>query len=409
MEFLQVDTLERAREKLFASAENRMATEERLPLNQSLGRIAAEDILAGADIPGFRRSTVDGYAVHAVDTAAAGEGIPVFLTASGRVEMGQAVDFTIKSGECAEIATGGMLPAGADAVMMIEYAESFGPDGIALHTSVAHGENVVQIGEDAKANTLILRRGKRILPQDVGVLAAAGIVHVPVCRRPKLTIVSTGDELILPEQSPLPGQIRDVNTGALGALARKTGFEVVGAVLVKDDPQLLEQAIRAAMMKSDIVAVSGGSSQGQKDMTRAVFDRAASPGVYTHGLAVKPGKPTILGYDSPSQTLLVGLPGHPVAAMMMFELLLGWLLRKLTGSSLPPAIPARLSCPVVSSPGKLNCWPAQLTWTEAGYLAEPIFGKSGLITTLTKAEGYFTVDRDTEGLVAGQTVLVHLF
>jgi len=409
MEFLHVDTLEGAREKFLKSAAPWLAATEHLPPDQSLGRIVGENILAGADIPGFRRSTVDGYAVQSADTAAASDSIPAFLTVIGQVEMGRPVDFAIKSGECAEIATGGMLPDGADAVMMVEYAEPFGPDGVALHTSVAHGENVVQIGEDAEASTLLLRRGKRILPQDVGALAAAGIVRVPVARRPRLTILSTGDELIPPRESPLPGQIRDVNTCALAALAQKIGFEVPETALVRDDPQILAQAVRAAMERSDMVAVSGGSSQGKKDMTRAVFDQVASPGVYTHGLAVKPGKPTILGYDAPSQTLLIGLPGHPVAAMMMFELLPGWLLRELTASPLPPAIPARLSCPVASSPGKLNCWPVALTWTGDGYLAEPIFGKSGLITTLTRAEGYFTVDRDTEGIRAGQTVLVHLF
>jgi len=409
MEFLQVDTLENAREKLLESATPWLTATEHLPLDQSLGRIAAEDILTGADIPDFRRSTVDGYAVQSADTAAASDGVPAFLTVTGQVEMGQPADFAIKSGECAEIATGGMLPEGADAVIMVEYAEPFGPDGVALYAGVAHGENVVQIGEDAKANTLLLRRGKRILPQDVGALAAAGIVHVPVVRRPRLTLLSTGDELIPPETFPQPGQIRDINTSALGALAQKIGFEAVETALVKDNPQILEQAIRIAMKKSDIVAVSGGSSQGEKDMTRAVFNRIASPGVYTHGLAVKPGKPTILGYDAPSHTLLLGLPGHPVAAMMMFELLPGWLLRELTGSPAPPAIPARLSCPVASSPGKLNCWPAALTWTGDHYLAEPIFGKSGLITTLTRADGYFTVDRNTEGARTGQTVLVHLF
>jgi len=176
-----------------------------------------------------------------------------------------------------------------------------------------------------------------------------------------------------------------------------------------DDESALEPSIRAAMQISDIVAVSGGSSQGQKDMTGAVIDRISSPGVYTHGLAVKPGKPTILGYDRPSQTLLTGLPGHPVSAMIVFELLFGWLWREITGS--PPAlcIPARVSVNIASSPGRLTCFPARLEWADGEYIAEPIFGKSGLITTLTKADGYFMIDRNAEGLSEGQIVLVHLF
>ncbi|MCL2568433.1 MAG: molybdopterin-binding protein [Oscillospiraceae bacterium] len=409
MEFLKVDSIDTAREKLFASANGWMAAQEIVPLAEALERILAEDIVVCEHVPTFRRSTVDGYAVCAADTAAAGEGIPVFLTVKGQVEMGQPAAFVLTSGICAEVATGGMLPDGADAVMMVEYAEPFGADGIALYTSVSHGEHVVQIGEDVKAGELLLPRGKCIQAQDIGAMAAAGIVRVPVYRRPRLSVLSTGDELIAPEQSPTLGQIRDVNTNALTALAQKIGFEIVHTALVADDAERLEQAIRAAMEKGDIVAVSGGSSRGKKDVTRIVFDRVASPGVYTHGLAVRPGKPTILGHDAQSETLLIGLPGHPVAAMMMFELLLGWLWRSLTGSSPHPAIPAQLACNVAAAPGKLNCWPAKLMWTGDSYLAEPIFGKSGLITVLTKADGYFTLNRESEGLTAGQRVLIHLF
>jgi len=224
-----------------------------------------------------------------------------------------------------------------------------------------------------------------------------------------MTILSTGDELAPPGHKPLPGQIRDVNTYALCALAGKNGFGVVSTAVVPDNEAALEQAVRKAMKESDIVAVSGGSSQGEKDATRTVLDRVSKPGVFTHGLAVKPGKPTILGYDEHSRTLLAGLPGHPVSAMMVFELLFSWLLREITGSAPPPAVPARLFCNVASSPGKLTCWPAKLEWTGDGYNAIPVFGKSGLITTLTKADGYFIVDRDREGLPAGDTVLVHLF
>jgi len=409
MEFLKVDSVDGAREKLFSSVKDWMASYEILPLARAGGRIIAEDVSAPCEIPAFRRSTVDGYAVLSIDTAAAGESIPVFLAVKGRVEMGLPASLAIGHGECAEVPTGAMLPDGADAVVMTEYAEPFGAEGVALYSGVANGENVVQIGEDAKAGERLLCRGKRLLPQDIGALAAAGVTTVSVYTPPRLTILSTGDELIPPEKEPAPGQVRDVNTYALTALAQKKGFSIVGTAVLPDDENALEQAFREAMVTSDIAAVSGGSSQGKKDMTRTVIDRVSSPGVYTHGMAIKPGKPTILGYDSPSRTLLAGLPGHPVSAMMVFELLFGWLLREVTGSVQTPAIPARLSCHVVSSPGKLTCWPARLEWTGNGYAAEPIFGKSGLITTLTEADGYFTVDRDIEGLKTGQTVLVHLF
>jgi len=409
VEFLKVDSVEAAREKLLSSVKGWMLRQEVLPAEQTLGRVLAQDIFARGDIPSFRRSTVDGYAVLSKDTAAACDSVPVFLAVKGQVEMGLPALFTIGHGQCADVSTGGMLPDGADAVVMVEYTEEFGVDGVAVYGSVSHGENVVQVGEDAKAGELLLSRGKRILPQDIGVLAAAGVSDVAVCSPPLVTIISTGDEVIPPGETPKPGQVRDVNTGALTALAQKNGFKVVGTVVLPDDGTALDQALRTAMQTSGIVIVSGGSSQGKKDMTRTLIDRVANPGVYTHGLAVKPGKPTILGVDDASQTLLVGLPGHPVSAMMVFELLLGWLLREITGSGMPPAIPARISCNVACSPGKTTCWPVKLEWTGDGYEAHPIFGKSGLISTLAYADGYLAVDRGKEGLSAGQTVLVNMF
>jgi len=409
MKFLKVDSIETAREKLITNVREWMTDREVLPVNDAPGRILAEDVFSPCDIPSFRRSTVDGYAVLSEDTTAASESIPVLLTMKGQIEIGLPSTFTIGHGECAEVPTGGMLPDGADAVVMVEFSENFGESDVAFYSSVSFGENVVLTGEDARAGELLLRCGKRLLPQDIGALAAAGVTEIPVFTAPRLFIVSTGDELIPPAMTPEPGQVRDINTSALTALAKNNGFRIAGVSVLPDDESVLEQTLRTAMEISDIVIVSGGSSKGKKDMTGTVIDRVSSPGVFTHGLAVKPGKPTILGIDKPSGTLMAGLPGHPVSAMIVFELLLGWMLREITGNPGPPAIPAQIPCNVASSHGKLTCWPVRLEWTGGEYKAEPIFGKSGLITTLTKADGYFTVDRDTEGLAAGQTVLVHLF
>ena len=409
MEFLHVDSLGTAQGKLIASANDWLMCGETLPISDTVGRVLAEDIVANEDIPAFRRSSVDGYAVVSKDTAAAGESIPVFLAVKGSVEMGAPAKLAIRSGECAEVPTGGMLPDGADAVVMVEYTEAIGKGRTALHHSVAYGENVVQIGEDAAAGAALLRRGKRLAPQDVGALAAAGITEAIVYKCPKIVIISTGDELVPPGNTPMPGQIRDINTYALAALARKHGFTVAGTLVLPDDEPALEQATREAMAAGDVVAISGGSSKGAKDKTRAVIERIASPGVYTHGLAIKPGKPTILAFDEPSKTILAGLPGHPVSAIMVFELLFGWLMREMTGCAPDLAIPARLSCNVASAPGMLTCWPVTLSWMGNGYVADPVFGKSGLITTLAKADGYFSVERNTEGLPAGTAVMVHLF
>ena len=408
MELLRVDSVEKAREKLLSCVQDWVIPCETVTLTDAPGRILANDVFASEDIPAFRRSTVDGYAVLSKDTAAAGESIPVFLTVKSRVEMGAASTFTISGGECAEVPTGGMLPEGADAVVMVEYSEHFGKDGVALHYSAANGENTVSIGEDAREGELLLPRGKRLLPQDIGALAAAGVTEVQVYARLKMTVLSTGDELIPPEQKPLPGQIRDINTYALKALAEKNGFTVIHTAVIPDRENILEEAVRSAMEVSDLVAVSGGSSQGEKDWTRAVLDRASGSGVFTHGLAIKPGKPTILGYDASSQTLLAGLPGHPVSAMVVFELLFCRLIREMMGTSPPPAVPALLTCNVASSPGKLTCWPVRLVRSSNGYEAEPVFGKSGLITTLTRADGFFTIDRNKEGLTAGESVFVEI-
>ena len=409
MEFLKVESLGAVREKMLLHVGSRLVSEKIVTLGEALGRIVAQDIVSPVDIPGFRRSTVDGYAVLSGDTAAAGESIPVFLTLKGQVDIGMPALVSIKSGECVEVPTGGMLPDGADAMVMWEYTEPFGDDGIAVSHGAAFGENVVLPGEDAKAGDLLLRRGKRVLPQDVGVLAAAGITSVLVYTSPRITIVSTGDELIPPEQELELGQIRDINSYALTALALKHGFTVNGHHVLRDSKEVIERAVNSAMNDSDIVIVSGGSSKGKKDLTKDIFDSLSSPGVITHGIAIKPGKPTILAYDDNTCTLLVGLPGHPVSAMMIFELLIGWLLREVTGSVAPPAVPAQILSNLAASPGKLTCQPCNLWHTPDGYVAEPIFGKSGLITTLTQANGYFIIDRDSEGLRAGQTVMVNLY
>jgi len=409
MEFLKVDSVEAAREKTLACVKDWIAAVETIPLEETLGRIAAEDVFSSEDIPSFRRSTVDGYAVFSADTAAAGESMPVFLTIKDRIEIGRPASAAINRGECAEVPTGGMLPEGADAVVMTEYAEPFGDDGAALYRSAAYGENVVLPGEDAKTGEMLLRRGRRVLPQDIGALAAAGVTAVKVYVPPKMTVLSTGDELVPPEQKPGPGQVRDINTCALTALAKKTGYNVVNAAVLPDDEAALERVLRSSMKSCDIVIVSGGSSKGKKDMTRAVMDRVSAPGVFTHGMAIKPGKPTILGYDAESRTLLSGLPGHPVSAMMVFETLFGWLFREITGSAEALKIPARIDCNAPSSPGKLTYWPCRLEWSDGGYTADPVFGKSGLITALTQADGYFITERDTEGIRTGQIVMAHLF
>jgi len=406
MEFLTVDSVESVRKRLLADTRDWLVSTETVPFEKALGRIVAKDIFAADDTPTFKRSTVDGYALLSSDTAAADESIPVFLTLKDRVDIGQTASIPIVSGECAEIPTGGMLPKGADAVVMCEYTDEFGKDGIAIGKSTAYGENVILPGEDVKTGQLLFKQGRRISPQDIGALSATGITSLDVYTSPTLALISTGDELVSPYKNPKPGQVRDINTAALSALAYKHGFTVTESAIVADDEEILLKTVQGYMKSSDIVIVSGGSSKGKKDLTRPVFDRICH--VHTHGIAMQPGKPTIFGYDNQSRTLLAGLPGHPVSAMMVFEQLLAWLLREIT--KCPPAlpIPAKLSCNIASSPGRMTCHPCRLIQSDSGYIAEPIFGKSGLITTLSLADGYIITHRDTEGLTESQIVMVHL-
>jgi molybdopterin molybdotransferase len=410
MHLLTVDTIEEARKKLLDCVRSGQLPVKRIRAADSLGMILAEDLYSPGNIPAFCRSTVDGYAVVAADTSGAGEAIPVFLTLVDRVEMGKPALVPVKRGECVYVPTGGMIPQGADAVVMVEYSEAFGSNGIAVYEAAAAGAGLVRAGEDREQGSLLISRGVKIRPQEAGALAAAGITDVPVYERLTLTLISTGDELVSPDQEPGSGQVRDINTSALRALADESGYRVLAVRVLADDEALLEKTVREAMVVSDVVAVSGGSSQGEKDVTAAVLDRVSGHGVFTRGLALKPGKPTILGYDKNSNTILAGLPGHPVSAMMVFKLILTYLADTLAGHAPAFPVPARISCNLPGSPGKTTCQPVTLRRASSNeYTAEPVFGKSGMISTLTQADGYIIIDMNKEGLQKNETVWVHLF
>jgi molybdopterin molybdotransferase len=301
-----------------------------------------------------------------------------------------------------------MLPDGADAVVLVEYIEKAG-DNIAIYDSVAAGMGMAEADEDLAKGQLLLGKGTIIRPQETAALAAAGITEIPAFVPLSIAIISTGDELVRPEQQPAPGEIRDINTYSLKALAAKHGYHVTKTQTLPDVKPLLERSVKEAMNDNDIVIISGGSSQGEEDYTAQVFNAAAKPGVFTHGLAVKPGKPTILGWDETNKTILAGLPGHPVSAMMVFEILFGWLHNKLFQTPPTFPIPARISSNVPGSPGRTVLLPVILRLEENGYTAEPVFGKSGMIVTLTRANGYIIIDMNKEGLKKDEDVLVHLF
>lgn len=410
MRLLKVDTLQEAREKLLKAAGNKIPESEYAGFEDCLGKVLAEDLVSRCSIPGFRKSTVDGYAVISQNTQGVTDSIPVFLDVIEEVEIGTVPKNEVKPGQAVYVPTGGMLPEGADAMVMVEYCEKFDDTSIAVYNAVSPGRNVIVEGEDIMEGGVFLKKGKKIRPQEVGVLSSAGVTEAKVFSPWTVTIISTGDELVDASEVPEKGQIRDINTYSISSISRRCGFEIKDRKVLKDDEKLLEDAVRKAMSESDVVVCSGGSSQGEKDHTADVMDRLSVGGVFTHGIAIKPGKPTILGYDEDTETIMVGLPGHPAAAMMVFELMVVWLYRQLTCQKEPLKIPARITENVAAGAGRTTCLMVELkTGADGIYEAEPILGKSGLMTTLTRADGYTMIHGDKEGIKAGEMISVELF
>lgn len=392
---------------------------EVIPFTDALHRVIARDLYAPVDLPPFTRSTVDGFAVRAMDTAGATETLPGYLSVAGEVLMGEGTDLELLPGQAAKIPTGGMLPKGADAVMMVEYTDFVDAQTIEFTRSLAPGENMVRKGEDIVAGQLLLPRGHRIRPQEVGALAGLGITEVEVFLRPVVVIFSTGDELISPDKTPKEGEIRDINTYSIGAYLQEMGCIVRQLGIIEDDYESIRKTV-AMNRDADLILLSGGSSVGVKDMTVDVLNSFEKPGVIVHGVAIKPGKPTILAMLD--RQPVVGLPGHPASAWTVFHILIKPMVQILKGERTPadvaagreqqvrPLIRAVISRNVVSDRGREEYVPVRVRLDETqGYIADPILGKSSLITTLVQANGYVRVAQYQEGLYQGETVSVRLF
>ena len=379
---------------------------ETVGLDRALGRVLARDILAEEYVPGFDRSTVDGYALRGADTFGCSESIPALLTCTGAVEMGKEPAFAVGPYQCAAIPTGGALPEGADAVQMVEHTEDYGGGEIGIVKSVPPGANLIFKGDDVKPGDLVLRKGRRLEPQDVGALAALGVTQVPVVPKLRVGLISTGDELVPPEGDPGPGQVRDVNGPLVAALLAQVRAEPVPLGIVPDREELLREAVEKALETCDCVVLSGGSSVGEKDAACRVM--ASLGEVLCHGVAMKPGKPTLLGKAGGKPIL--GLPGHPVAALFTAKLFLIPLLARLEGRTWAErTVSARLAQTVPANHGRAQYTGVTLEEKPDGLWAVPIWGKSGLITTLAGADGFFCVPRDREGIPAGESVEVSLF
>lgn len=421
--FLRLLPPDQARERLFANLGPLQVRADKIQTASGLGRVTGETVVAPHPLPEFRRSSVDGFALRAADTRGASDSLPAYLRLVGEIAMGAAAPFDISRGECALIHTGGMLPPSADAVVMLEQTQRVDAESAAespagalseieVLKAVADGENIINIGEDVARGQIVLRAGTRLRPAEIGGLMALGITELRVARKPRVGLISSGDEVVTPTVAPLPGQVRDVNAPALAALIAEAGGAPVPYGVVPDRLELLMDMAAGALTECDMLIISGGSSASARDTTAAVIDVLGKPGVLVHGIHTRPGKPTILGVCDGKA--VVGLPGNPVSALVIarhfvvpvIEHMLG-----IAGDVPRPTVNARLTVNLASEAGREDWWPVRLTrpgGADTQWVAEPIHGKSNLIFSLAAANGLVRIPVDANGLSSGEVVEVEL-
>lgn len=383
---------------------------ERIPVREALDRVVAEEIHSPEALPAFPRSTMDGFAVRAADTYGASEGLPAYLNVIAEVAMGRAPGLRVRPGDAVRIATGGMLPEGTDAVVMVEHTQEVDSATVEVLRPVAPGEHVLQVGEDVNPGDLLLGPGHVLRPQDLGGLLALGIVQIAVAPRLKVAIVSGGDEILPPEERPGPGQIRDINSYTIAALVTRAGHEPILMGIAPDVLEALQRLAMRAMERADVVILSAGSSVSVRDMTAQVIQGLGEPGVLVHGVSLKPGKPTILAVCNGKPVF--GLPGNPVSCMVTFDLFVVPILARLSGASggqRRRTVLARLARNVASAAGREDYLQVRLERRDGELWADPVFGKSGLIYTLIRADGMLHIGLDAGGVSAGELVEVVLF
>ena len=375
---------------------------------QALRRVAAAEVQASESLPAFPRSTMDGYSVRAADTYGASDGLPAWLTLVGEVPMGQKPDFALGVGEAAAAYTGGMLAGNADAVVMVEHTQAIDEQTLEVMRPVAPGENVAQPGEDVSVGETVLTAGQVIRPQDIGALLALGIEKIKVAQRPRVGILSMGDEVVPPSAIPGPGQVRDINTYTVAGQVTAAGGVAAPLGLVGDDYEEQLVAARQGLAESDMLVLSAGSSVSARDRTVDIVAELGEPGPLVHGLALRPGKPAIVGLCDGKP--VIGLPGNPVSAMVVSSLLVRPTVYRLMGCAGPPPPaerPAILAQDIPSASGREDYVPVRLAGGANGTpKAHPVWGKSGFIFTLVKADGLVRVPSDAGGVYAGETVLV---
>ncbi len=383
-----------------------------IPLTEAFDRVMAEPILSPEDLPAQARSTMDGYAVRAADTFGASESMPCYLNITGEVQMGAAPAGEVKKGCCYKIPTGGLLPAGADSVVMLEHSVPVDETMIEIIKGVGSGTNLIQKGEDIAKDVQALPEGHLLRPQDIGLLAGLGIAEVKVRKKVRVGILSTGDEIIAHTEIPSPGQIRNINALALAGQVLRAGGVFNDYGIVSDQQDIFLSAVKKAVAENDLVLFSGGSSVGVRDLGEQVIEALGPPGILVHGVTLKPGKPIVIGLSG--TTPVFGLPGHPVSALVCFDIFVKPAMKQLAGCGnsrkIPtPYIMANLARNINSAPGRRDVVRVQLLQEGDSWIAVPVLGKSGSISTLSRSDGYFLIDEDSQGVTEQSIIKVYLY
>lgn len=407
MELLSTYTVEQVQEKIMEMFQDFPLKTERIPITEARDRVLAQEVISYENIPEFHRSTVDGYGVMYQDTLGASEGLPTYLQNKFSVEMGKKAPGKIDPGECAYIPTGGMVPQGVNAVVMIEQTEEFDEKTVGILKSVSDLENILQKGEDIQVGDVVFIKGDRLRTEDIGLLAGLGVSEVRVYQKIAVGLISTGDEIVDIHKRPSLGEIRDMNRYSLGAALERDGFSLEKTAVVKDQRDLLEETLEDFLKSCDLVLISGGSSMGEKDYTKEVINNLGEPGVFVHGVSMKPGKPTIIGKIG--KKAVFGLPGQPVSALMVYEVLV----RTLTGlyekpKTEVPYIIGEMDRNFPSAPGRAHYFMVSLYEKEGRSFVTPVYGKSGTLSMMSRAMGYVAIGHNEEGLNKGDQVKVYL-
>ena len=409
MDLFKVISVDEVKKMLDEVFETTVECEE-INIKNAGARIISKDIVSSINVPSFRRSTVDGYAVTSRDTAGASESIPAMMTLKGEVTMGKAPLYSLAlPGECVYVPTGGMLPEGSDSVVMIEYTDKLDEDTILINSPVAYGDNVVQIGEDITNDERVLQKGAKLRPYEIGLLSSLGIGNVQVYKKPKIAIISTGDEIVGCDEKPEIGQVRDINSYILSSAVIEDGGEPINYGVIKDSYEELKKTVDDAIEKCDIVLISGGSSVGKKDQTLKVINALEESELLAHGISIKPGKPTIIAKIG--DKAVFGLPGHPLSCSVVYKVIVNHYINKITNYNHKnyPVL-CKFEINYHKAKGREEYLPVTLERNEDGeIIANPVFSKSGLITGFTKAWGYLKINKNDEGIKEGQTVYAYKF